>query len=93
MTKSAKKKDADEGTRELSYEGAMEKLESIVEQMESDDLPLETLLERFEEGSKLAGLCQAKLEDAELKIQKLERKGQEPPSLKPVKLEDEPLND
>ncbi len=40
--------------------------------MEGDDLPLEKLLKRYEEGTRLAKGCQAKLEDAELKIQKLQ---------------------
>jgi exodeoxyribonuclease VII small subunit len=57
----------------LPFEEALKKLESIVESMESGDLPLETLLARFEEGTRLARLCQAKLADAELKIQKLEK--------------------
>lgn len=52
----------------------MKKLESIVEAMESDDLPLESLLARFEEGTRLAGVCQAKLAEAELRIQQLEKK-------------------
>ena len=41
--------------------------------MESEDLPLETLLRRYEEGTRLAKMCQEKLAEAELKIQKLER--------------------
>jgi len=32
----------------LSFEEALKKLEGIVESMESDELPLETLLARFE---------------------------------------------
>ncbi len=58
---------------ELPFEEALEKLESIVESMEDEDLPLETLLTRFEDGSKLAKACQARLADAELKIKKLEQ--------------------
>ena len=57
----------------LPFEEALKKLESIVEAMESGDLPLETLLTRFEEGTKLARVCQTKLSEAELKIQKLEK--------------------
>jgi exodeoxyribonuclease VII small subunit len=57
----------------LPFEEALKKLEGIVETMESGDLPLETLLARFEEGTRLAKVCQARLADAELKIQKLER--------------------
>jgi exodeoxyribonuclease VII small subunit len=57
----------------LPFEEALKKLESIVETMESEDLPLETLLTRYEEGTRLAKMCQEKLAEAELKIQKLER--------------------
>lgn len=59
----------------LPFEEALKKLESIVEAMESGDLPLEILLARFEEGTRLAKVCQIKLADAELKIQKLEKNG------------------
>lgn len=57
----------------MSFEEALKKLESIVEAMENSDLPLETLLARFEEGAQLAQLCQARLAEAELKIQQLEK--------------------
>ncbi|MSU33601.1 MAG: exodeoxyribonuclease VII small subunit [Pedosphaera sp.] len=59
-------------TDEPPFEEALKKLESIVEAMESEDLSLEQLLLKYEEGSRLARLCQTRLADAELKIQKLE---------------------
>ena len=37
--------------QQVSFEEALKKLESIVEAMENQDLPLETLLARFEEGA------------------------------------------
>jgi len=55
------------------FEEALKKLEGIVGAMESDDLPLETLLAKYEEGSKLVKVCQEKLADAEVKIQQLEK--------------------
>lgn len=58
---------------EMPFEEALEKLESIVESMEEDDLPLETMLKRFEDGAKLAKACQSKLSEAETKIKKLEK--------------------
>ncbi len=57
----------------LAFEEALKKLEATVEAMEAGDLPLETLLKRFEEGTHLAQICQAKLAEAEVKIQQLER--------------------
>lgn len=58
---------------ELPFEEALKKLESIVEAMESEDLALESLLAKYEEGTWLAKACQEKLAEAELKIQVLEK--------------------
>ena len=69
---------------DLSFEEALNKLETIVETMESSDLPLETLLQRFEEGSRLLQLCRTRLEQAELKIQKLEKNAAGETTLKPL---------
>ena len=44
-----------------AFEEALKKLEAIVEAMESEDLPLETLLAKYEEGTHLARTCQEKL--------------------------------
>ncbi len=62
----------------------MKKLETIVEAMESEELPLETLLAKYEEGTKLAKICQEKLAEAELKIQVLEKSAAGELSLKPM---------
>ncbi|HTI99695.1 MAG TPA: exodeoxyribonuclease VII small subunit [Dongiaceae bacterium] len=68
----------------LSFEAALKKLETIVEAMEADDLPLETLIKRYEEGVKLAQACQAKLAEAELKIQQLEQTAMGELKVKPL---------
>ena len=72
----------------LPFEEALKKLEGIVEAMESDDLPLETLLARYEEGSKLVKVCRDKLSDAELKIQQLEKNADKEMKLKPFEAEE-----
>jgi exodeoxyribonuclease VII small subunit len=58
---------------DLPFEDALKKLETIVEAMESEELPLESLLAKYEEGTQLARVCQDKLAEAEVKIQKLEK--------------------
>lgn len=58
---------------ELPFEEALQKLEAVVEAMEADDLPLETLLARYEEGVKLLETCQARLAAAEVRISQLEQ--------------------
>ena len=55
----------------LTFEDALERLESILESMESGDTPLADLVAKFEEGSTLLKVCQEKLKEAELKIEKL----------------------
>ncbi len=55
----------------LNFEEALQKLEGIVEKLESGDLKLDESLELFEEGVRLSRLCQKKLEEAQGKIEKL----------------------
>ena len=71
------------------FEEALEKLEAIVETMEAGDLPLETLIARYEEGTRLAKACQEKLAEAELKIQQLEKTAAGELKLKPLDLSEE----
>ena len=58
----------------LTFEAALGQLETIVESMESGEVPLAELLAKFEEGTKLLKVCEARLKDAELKIEQLKRK-------------------
>jgi exodeoxyribonuclease VII small subunit len=58
-----------ENTKAPSLEEAVGRLESLVEEMESSQLPLETLILRYEEGVRLLQVCQEKLAAAEQKIQ------------------------
>ena len=80
MSKSAK---ADAGKGGLPFEDALKKLEGIVEAMESEELPLEALLARYVEGTRLAKVCQEKLAEAELKIRQLEKNAAGEMKLKP----------
>ena len=57
----------------LSFEEALEQLETIVEAMEAGDVPLAALLAKFEEGNKLLKVCEARLKDAEMKIELLKK--------------------
>ena len=55
----------------LKFEEAIDQLETTVEQMENDQLPLDQLILRYEEGMKLVQFCQEKLSEAEQKIEVL----------------------
>ena len=74
---------------DVPFEEALKRLENIVESMESDELPLETLLTRFEEGTRLTQICQAKLAEAELKIQQLEKNSAGEFKLKPMQFSED----
>jgi len=82
MSKPARAGDTARGS--VPFEEALKKLESVVEAMEADDLPLETLLAKYEEGARLVKICQEKLAEAELKIQQLEKNAAGELKLKPV---------
>jgi exodeoxyribonuclease VII small subunit len=78
---------------DLSFEDALKKLEAIVEAMEAGDLPLESLLARFEEGTCLAKICQARLTEAELKIQQLEKNATGDLTLKPLTVAEDSIKE
>src|SRR6202048_5179055 len=58
---------------DLNFETAMDRLEKIVEQMESGQLQLEDLIVRYEEGMNLVKVCQDRLASAEQKIEIIAR--------------------
>ena len=69
-------------TGQLNFEGAMDRLETIVEQMESGKLPLEDLIVRYEEGMNLVKICQERLASAEQKIEIIARNSAGKPIVK-----------
>lgn len=54
--------------KKLSFEEAMERLEAIVEQLEQEEAPLETVVALYKEGLGLSGYCKEKLAAAEGEI-------------------------
>jgi len=81
MSKAAK---PDQPKGGLPFEEALKKLEGVVEAMEGDELPLEALMAKYEEGTRLVKICQEKLAEAELKIQQLEKNAAGELKLKPL---------
>jgi exodeoxyribonuclease VII small subunit len=75
---------------ELNFEGAMDRLEKIVEQMESGKLPLEDLILRYEEGMSLVKVCQERLARAEQKIEIIARNSAGKPEVKEFEPTPEP---
>ena len=77
---------------EKKFEEAMQRLEDIVENLESGDLSLENSLEIFEEGMKLVSFCSKKLEEAEQKVTKLVKEGDGRYTQQPFEKEEEQSN-
>jgi exodeoxyribonuclease VII small subunit len=59
----------------IAFEQAFAQLEEIVGKLEAGDLPLDDALALFEQGQRLAAYCSAKLDQAELQVQKLSASG------------------
>ncbi|MBI1840944.1 MAG: exodeoxyribonuclease VII small subunit [Verrucomicrobia bacterium] len=72
----------------VAFEEALKRLESVVEAMETGELPLEKMLSHYEDGMRLAQACQGKLTEAELKIEQLEKTIAGDLAVKPVKTAD-----
>ncbi|MGD9155038.1 MAG: exodeoxyribonuclease VII small subunit [Bacillota bacterium] len=54
---------------ELTFEAAVQRLETIVQRLESGEVALDESLQLFEEGIKLTRYCTGKLDAAEGKLQ------------------------
>lgn len=51
--------------KKLTFEQAMEELESIVEKLEEGDVPLEEAISFYKDGMELSKLCHDKLKNVE----------------------------
>jgi exodeoxyribonuclease VII small subunit len=68
---------------DLSFEQAMQRLEAIVEAMQSGRIGIEESLTRYEEAMALAAHCRQVLDTAEQKIQKIQFDSGGTPKLSP----------
>lgn len=64
----------EDSLEELTFEEALEELETIVEHLEKGQLTLDDSIGTFEKGMKLALLCNRKIEASEKKIELLMEK-------------------
>lgn len=56
---------------ELSFEEALRALESVVRQLESGEVPLDQSIDLYERGEALRKACQARLDAAQARIEKI----------------------
>ena len=62
----------------LTFEGALQKLEKLVDEMEGGTLPLGEMMKRFEEGRKLSAFCTTELESIRQRVEKVVSAPHEP---------------
>lgn len=65
-------------TKELTYAEAITELESIVAQIERDDIPVDELLEKVKRSSELIMFCKEKLTKTESEVHSVLQELQEP---------------
>jgi len=58
----------------LSFESAMQRLEEIVEILSDQTIDLDKMIELYQEGDFLKKHCSARLEEAKMKIEVIEKK-------------------
>ena len=63
----------DEGSdlSQMSFEQALKALEEIVRRLETGEVPLEESIDLYERGEKLRKHCQARLDAAQARIEKI----------------------
>ncbi len=55
----------------MSFEDALKALEDVVRRLEGGDVPLEESISLYERGEALRGHCQARLDAAQARIEKI----------------------
>lgn len=62
---------AKDQTTELTYEAAKSQLDEIVTRLEDKDLPLDDMVSLWEQGEKLATICEERLAGAKARLEAL----------------------
>ncbi len=57
--------------KNMSFEDALKELEGIVQRLERGDAPLEESITIYQRGAALKAHCDAKLKDAQMKVEKI----------------------
>lgn len=78
--------------KQPGFEKSLERLETIVREMESGELSLEKMMKHFEEGMSLVGVCSRKLNEVERKIELLVKQGGQT-TLAPFAMPEEPATE
>ena len=63
--------DASDDLSQMSFEQALKALEEVVRRLETGEVPLEESIDLYERGEELRKLCQARLDTAQARIEKI----------------------
>ncbi len=74
--------------KSVNLEKSIADLETLVDELESGDLPLEKAMKKFEAGIKLTRQCQAALKEAEQKVEVLVQSAGGEEALQPFDVDD-----
>ena len=55
----------------MSFEDAINELEKIVDELEGNEISLDEAVSVYERGSKLKNICQKRLNEAKMKVEKI----------------------
>jgi exodeoxyribonuclease VII small subunit len=69
------KSESSTSAESLNFEQSLARLEALVKEMESGTLSLDRMIQCFEEGTRLAALCDQKLNEVEKKVELLIKEG------------------
>lgn len=74
-----RKTDPEQNPAGMSFEDSLAGLETIVESMENDNLPLEDLVAGYEKGAHLLDRCESVLSSARKRIEMITLRGKDAP--------------
>ena len=72
VTNAAAMSDQPQAIAELSFEAALKRLEEIVRKLESGEASLDEAIELYGEGDRLKEQCEARLQAAQARIEKIQ---------------------
>ena len=68
-----KKNNKEKNLEQITFEEAIKELENIVDDLERGEVSLEEAVSAYERGSKLKNICQERLNDARMKVEKIKQ--------------------
>jgi exodeoxyribonuclease VII small subunit len=62
---------SDDADEQVAYSEAIDELETILEEIEDDDVDLDDLADKVERASELVAICRDKIDDTEMQVQSI----------------------